>query len=33
MKDHHGEVKLSGNDGGGTVAEILLPIVRNDKPL
>jgi signal transduction histidine kinase len=31
MKDHHGEVKLSNNAGGGTVAEILLPIVRNGK--
>jgi signal transduction histidine kinase len=31
MKGHHGEVKLSSNDGGGTVAEILLPIIRNGK--
>lgn len=33
MKDHHGEVKLRANAGGGTVAEILLPIVRNGKRL
>jgi signal transduction histidine kinase len=28
MKDHHGEVRLKGNNGKGTVAEILLPIAR-----
>jgi signal transduction histidine kinase len=29
MKDHHGEIKLHNNNGSGTIAEILLPIVKN----
>jgi two-component system phosphate regulon sensor histidine kinase PhoR len=31
MKDHHGEIRLHNNNGSGTIAEILLPIVKNGK--
>jgi len=31
MKDHRGEIRLHNNNGSGTIAEILLPIVKNGK--
>jgi signal transduction histidine kinase len=31
MKDHHGEIRLHNNNGSGTIAEVLLPIVKNGK--